>query len=155
MAFSPSTYCTCTPVTLHRSMTGVEVGNQRWRRTGLWRRKWTSLHLQLLLCIGVRPWWRLGTRGGGGQAYGGGSGLFSIYICYSVSKYDRGGGWEPEVEADRLMEEKVAFSPSTTVALYRSTTGVEVGNQRWRRRGLWRRKWPSLHLLYMYTCYSA
>jgi hypothetical protein len=73
-----------TSVALYRSMTGVEVGNQRWRRRGLWRRKWPSLHLHLLICIGVRPGWKLGTRGGGGEAYGGGSGLFSIYICCSV-----------------------------------------------------------------------
>jgi hypothetical protein len=44
------------------------------------------------------------------------------------------------VEAERLMEERVAFSPSTTVTLYRSMTGMEVGNQRWRRTGLWRRE---------------
>jgi hypothetical protein len=44
------------------------------------------------------------------------------------------------VEAERLNEEKVAISPSTTVTLYRSMTGVEVGNQRWRQRGLWRRE---------------
>jgi hypothetical protein len=39
------------------------------------------------------------------------------------------------VEAERLMEERVTVSPSTSVALYRSMTGVEDGNQRWRRTG--------------------
>jgi hypothetical protein len=82
-------------------------------------------HVHLLLCIG----------GGGGEAYGGESDRLSIYICCSVLEYDRGGGWEPEVEIERLMEEKVAVSPSTTVTLCRSMTGVEVGNQRWRRKG--------------------
>jgi hypothetical protein len=37
------------------------------------------------------------------------------------------------VEADRLMEERVAIS--TTVTLYRSMTGVEDGNKRWRQKG--------------------
>ncbi len=44
------------------------------------------------------------------------------------------------MEVERLMEEKVAVSPSTSVTLCRSMTGVEVGNQRWRWRGLWRRE---------------
>jgi hypothetical protein len=33
------------------------------------------------------------------------------------------------VEAERLMEERVAFSPFTSVTLYRSMTGVEDGSQ--------------------------
>jgi hypothetical protein len=57
------------------------------------------------------------------------------------------------VEAERLTEEKVAVTPSTTVAPYRIMTGVQDGNQRWRQTGLWRR--PSGLLSIYCTCTSV